>query len=899
MSTDTKGVDTQSDPQFFLNADDRGGPTTNGKPSLTVGDAGTQISRTGVFWGPGLGQAANVTYAFRSTAPTTMPSDTGEFARFTQLQIAATLLALQAWSDVANITFTRVADAEGYSNDATMLFGSYGTGAAGSAAFAYYPNNRAFGSNSGDLWVNASLSYNATPVLLGYGLTVLTHELGHAIGLSHPAAYNAAEGVTITYAADATYYEDSRQYTIMSYFSASSTGAVHNGYSAVPLLDDIAAAQRLYGANLTTRTGNTIYGFNSNADRVWFSAASASTQLIFAVWDAGGVDTFDFSGYSQNQVIDLRQGAFSNVGSQVGNVAIALGAVIENAIGGSGADAIYGNSADNTLTGGLGNDTIDGGLGADIVIFSGPRSAYTITWNGAIGTVSGPEGVDRITNVEFLRFSDRTIPATPTGGLTLSGANGADTLTGTEFADTLSGNAGNDLLYGSGGNDILNGGAGSDYLDGGSGIDAAIYAGLRLEYSASKAAISRGPEGGTDTLVSIEEARFVDGVLSFDVDGAAAQIMRLYDAALDRSPDQGGLDAHVAALNAGASLQQLASGFVNGSEFQSRYGALSNQAFVEQLYRFCLNREGDPEGIQAWTNALNAGMPRTEALVGFSESGEHRGLTAAPLTAGLWVSDATALTIARLYDATFDRLPDTVGLTNWVGAVKSGLPLLTLAETFAGSNEFQARYGTLSTQAFVEQLYRFCLNREGDPPGIQNWVTAINAGLSRASVLLQFSEGSEHVGLTASSWAGGIQYFGYSGQPAGLAAEGLSSDKVASASSWAIDEERVSSGLDHGLPDGPAQTFALHLTTPADTGGASAPFGFLDDDFLLPESSMSEWTTADAFLGHQTSMIDMGQPETIARLSFLAADHIETDYFDPNGQTALTHLQDPTHWFPA
>lgn len=267
------------------------------------------------------------------------------------------------------------------------------------------------------------MSYNAAPVQQNYGQLTMLHEVGHAIGLSHPAAYNASAGTQITYVANATYFEDSLQYSVMSYFRETETGANYRDsttgqvrYASVPQLDDISAAQRLYGANQSTRTGDTTYGFNSNAGQVWFSATSATTTLIFAVWDAGGVDTFDFSGYSSNSIIDLRQAAFSSVGGLVGNVSIALGAVIENAIGGTGADTIRGNSANNRITGGGGNDTIDGGLGSDTVVFSGARSSYTITWNGQVGTVTGPGGIVTVRNVEFLAFSDQTIAAAPTGG---------------------------------------------------------------------------------------------------------------------------------------------------------------------------------------------------------------------------------------------------------------------------------------------------------------------------------------------------------------------------------------------------------------------------------------------------------------------------------------------------
>ncbi len=219
---------------------------------------------------------------------------------------------------------------------------------------------------------------------------------------------------------------------------------------------------------------------------------------------------------------------------------------------------------------------------------------------------------------------------------------------------------------------------------------------------------------------------------------------RLYQAAFGRAADDSGLLAHSQALLNGLSLSADANGFVTSAEFTNRYGALSDSAFVNALYQNVLHRNGDAGGIQNWTQQLANDASRGDVLIGFSESTENRvALEANPNQS--YSATAEAQT-ERLYDTAFGRAPDPVGFAGWAKALLNGTTLQQEAASFIGSQEFANRYGASpSNGALVDALYQNTLHRAGDAAGRAGWINALNGGLSRADLVVGFSESPEHV----------------------------------------------------------------------------------------------------------------------------------------------------------
>lgn len=332
---------------------------------------------TGYRWGSGT-TGITLTYKFYSALPsyyTGADSESNGFTVFNSQMQAATVRILTQIESFANIDFV--------SSTATNTNLGFASANLGSSvgAWAYYPTGAA---QSGDVWINTYYASTQTPSEGNYGFYTLLHEIGHTLGLKH--------SFTAGLAGD----ENTTRYTVMAYDSSPF-------YPTSYMVYDIAAIQKIYGANMTYHTGNDTY-----------TAASVG----YTIWDAAGTDTLDASARTSAVTLDLREGEYSSVGL-TRNIGIAFGCVIENANGGSGNDVIIGNSGNNVINANNGDDTIvatggtdtvNGGSGNDILVYDLALSNFAITQvDGTtlqLRDTSLNYGTTTVSNVESFHFAN-------------------------------------------------------------------------------------------------------------------------------------------------------------------------------------------------------------------------------------------------------------------------------------------------------------------------------------------------------------------------------------------------------------------------------------------------------------------------------------------------------------
>ncbi|MDQ6433543.1 M10 family metallopeptidase [Mesorhizobium sp. LHD-90] len=452
------------------------GPVANGTNDPVTANVASGVQRIDGLLGPRRWSDGSVSYSDPDAVSDYGAGHPEPFANFSQLsaqQMVAVHFALNTGIQ------TQPSGAVGFSVEGfTGLNVSYagtGVGAATlryantsnpSTAYAYFPNTANYG---GDAFFGPA---GDLPTAGNYDWHTIIHETGHALGLKHGHETGDFGALPAN--------RDSLEYTVMTYrtFIGDDTrGYNYETWSAPQtfMMDDIAALQHMYGADYSTNSGDTVYSWDATTGETYVDGNLAidpgANRIFQTIWDGGGNDAYDLSNYATDLFVSLTPGGYStfssdqraylgggpNGGFARGNVFNAFmyknnpASLIENVIGGSGADNINGNRAANRLDGGANADTMTGRLGDDTYLVDNWADAVVEAIDEGIDVVlaSASWVLSAGAEIEFLETASQT------------DATAID-LTGNAFSQTIVGNAGINVLKGGGGLDTLSGLDGND-----------------------------------------------------------------------------------------------------------------------------------------------------------------------------------------------------------------------------------------------------------------------------------------------------------------------------------------------------------------------------------------------------------------------------------------------------
>ena len=338
------------------------------------------------------GTPVELTFSFR-TAPgggDGMPGTGFQAFDATQRQLTRELLG--AISVHTGITFIEVSDQP--ASHGQLRFGI--TQQTETAGISFAPNDPGSGERAGDVWMDVETMTGLAVGSIGFG--VLLHEVGHALGLSHPGEDGTLRGPLQG--------DDSTALTVMS-----ANGLLDGIPRATLGAYDLLALQALYGVR-EVHAGDDLYLLDDDAGRC---------QWILD--DDGGNDTIDASSLSYGVDLQLGPGSIgvlrcSSVGMRedgaaaLDNLVLMPGSMIESAVGTPFDDLIVGNDLDNVFTLLTGNDELDAAGGFDTALLPGALGDHRFNTSFGvlhISSLDGASGAKALTAVERLVFTDFSV----------------------------------------------------------------------------------------------------------------------------------------------------------------------------------------------------------------------------------------------------------------------------------------------------------------------------------------------------------------------------------------------------------------------------------------------------------------------------------------------------------
>ncbi|MGC5778530.1 DUF4214 domain-containing protein [Methylobacterium sp. NFXW15] len=258
--------------------------------------------------------------------------------------------------------------------------------------------------------------------------------------------------------------------------------------------------------------------------------------------------------------------------------------------------------------------------------------------------------------------------------------------------------------------------------------------------AASNGAVVGVTDGGSS-------AKALFGTVTTDTHSPGGQVYALYDGLFGRAPDTLGLEYYADQIAHGANPASLGANFFASPEGQARFNAADNTGFVQQLYHNSLHRDADASGLQYYLDELAHGVARVDIAQSFVFSPEHLANLQPTLNAGVFVPDAQASQVARMYYTMLGRAPDAGGLTYYTDQLDHGGTVAGIAQSFLNSPENQATYGKLSNSAYVDALYVNALGRHAETNGLSFWTDQLDHGVSRADLAVSLSQSAESQNL--------------------------------------------------------------------------------------------------------------------------------------------------------
>jgi hypothetical protein len=282
----------------------------------------------------------------------------------------------------------------------------------------------------------------------------------------------------------------------------------------------------------------------------------------------------------------------------------------------SGTEVVFITSSDTQQT------TIIPPANAPVVIFQGKGGVIANLNDGASTVPAHAAGV-----------TDRVVV----------GSSGNDQIvhTGNQNYNITLG-SGNSTVFAGGGHDTVEAGLGNSTVIGGIGnhtIVSLVGHGTGHDFhfvpfpsSTVSSTGNTAQAAGTDSVGIINNTTgvttTVTGVQYVAVDGGDAIVIAastveagvasLYHAAFGRTGDAGGIEYWFNLVKNGESLHDVAYGMSHSAEFAAKDGALSDTAFITQLYQNTFNRAPDTGGLAYWQQQLTSGASRVDLLAQFA-----------------------------------------------------------------------------------------------------------------------------------------------------------------------------------------------------------------------------------------------------------------------------------------